>query len=192
MNSRGCAIATVCIFPALGAAAIYFYNSYQRYQDLANPYYQGRRVHDWADSAIEDPDPNKRREAAEALVEAFKVMKPGEPRIQLTMRFCGSRLPKEALPFLIETLHAPEMPPKGYPYIAFHWVDPDIAIPALVEVVAHDEDEHACECAANALSQFGPEAEATLRKVLTDCPEPRRKLAFDSFRGIKREGVEYP
>jgi hypothetical protein len=139
--------------------------------------------------AIQDHDPVKRREATETLAEAVKEMTPGEARIQLMIRFCGSsQLPKEDLPFLLEALHAEEIRPGSYISMAVSSVEPDVAIPALIDLILHGNCEHACECAARALSEMGPQAEKAFNEAMADCPEPRRGVALAGFRHTKREG----
>jgi HEAT repeat protein len=192
MKGKGCAIAIVGVLVALNVVAAAIFIAYRSYQNTVNPVFRGRGVQDWADIAIEDRDPIKRREAAETLAEAFKEMGPGGPRISLTMRFCGhTQLPKEVLPFLLQALHAEEMPPAGYASMAVSRVEPDAAIPALIELILHDDSEHACESAAHALSEMGPQAEKAFNEAMADCPEPRRSVALAGFRHKRREGGHY-
>ena len=106
----GDAVLLVLILLLLGGVASVYFSL----QSWYNPYYCGKRVYDWAETAIWAPDPVARREATQALVEAFQGMNVGEPRTQLVLRFCYVRknergeydLPKEVVPFLLEALHA--------------------------------------------------------------------------------------
>lgn len=193
MKRNGCVVAIVSVVLLLsgGAAAIYF-----SLQGWFNPYYGNRRVYAWAKTAIWDPDPAARREAAQALVEAFKGMSRGEPRTQLTLRFCNLRpndrgeyrLPKEILPFLLETLHAKEMPPGGYASIALSQVEPETVVPALIEVVLTDADPHARAGAVEALSCMGAKvAELALRQAQGDVNPEVRWRASRALKEIERK-----
>jgi hypothetical protein len=156
---KGCIIALTSFLLVLigGVATVYL-----TFQSLYNPYYNGKRVYAWAKQAVNDPDPAERRVATQALVEAFKGMQKGEPRIQLVMGFCSGRyieqggpeLPEEVVPFLIEALHAEEMPPGSYQSMALSEVRGTAAVAALVEVVLHDDDPHARAGALSALQMI--------------------------------------
>jgi hypothetical protein len=193
MRLRGCIIASVVISLTLicGFVAICLV-----VQNWYNPSCYGRRVNDWADIAMGDSDPANREAATKVLVEAFQNMR-GEPRITLTQRFCGSAprvddrgepvLPKELLPFLLETLHAKEMHPDSYPAWAISRVEPDAAIPALVDVVLHDEDEDAYKGALSALGKMGRKAVPVLHQLLTEVSEARRELVSSSLKRAERD-----
>src|SRR4051794_24379558 len=175
---RGCFVAAAAVVILALGVVVY---AYVTWQSRFNPYWHAKRAYDWADQALGDPDPAARREATAAVLEVFRAMKPGESRIQLTMRFCGHvRLPKEVLPFLLEALHAKEMPPGSYPALALSRVEPAAAIPALAAVIRDDEDAHARAGAVSALSQMDSATvgvEDPLRLALGDKDEEIRKRA---------------
>ena len=185
MKKRGCllTIAVVCLL--LTGAAAYFYFTYQ---NLYNPKFNGKRVYAWTEQAIHDPNPSARTEAAEALVLAFRQMSVG--RIQLVMQFCSEgELPKEVTPFLVEALHAHEMPPNSYPAIALFRVEGTAAVPALVEVVLNDEDPHARAGAVAALRMMGPrakDAEPDLRRAAREGEGEARRRAEEALLEIER------
>jgi hypothetical protein len=156
-----------------------------------DPYYHGKRVYEWADIAIWDPDAARRREAADVLVEAFPDLSPTWARVSLIQRSCqatddGKVLPREVLPFLLETLHASEMSPGGYQSWAISRVEPEAAIPALIDVMLHDNDENACESASQALSRMGQKAVPALHQALTDAPEDKRGRIRKTLEQIER------
>ncbi len=168
-----------------GGVALYFY-----IQSVGNPYHQGRRVREWARIAIQDPDPAARREATSALCEAFKTMRRGEPRVQLTSLFCGpSVLPREVLPFLLEALHAREMWSMSYPCLALAHVESEAAVPALVNVVLHDVDAHAREGAMMALANSkGKKAGAdAFRQAVGDGSPDVRLRAAAALKRLEKE-----
>jgi hypothetical protein len=72
------ALAAVVVLVIGGLGVVYF-----AWQNWYNPSYHGKRVHTWANIVIRASDPGARREAAQALVEAFPQMTRGEPRIEL-------------------------------------------------------------------------------------------------------------
>jgi HEAT repeat protein len=104
------------------------------------------------------------------------------------LRFCYARqndsgeyeLPKQVLPFLLEALHAHEIPPDSYPCIALSQVEPDAAVPAILEVLSTDDDPHARKGARMALTLMGgAKAVPALRRALNDENEETRKLAAE-------------
>jgi hypothetical protein len=190
---KGCAIAILVVPVVIPGAATTIYFAYQ---SLANPYYHGKRVYSWADQAMYDPDPAARREAAQALIGAFNTMQQG--RIDLTMRFCYARkndqgnyeLPKEVIPFLVETLHSQEMPAcPTYPAIALSQVEGDAAVAPLIDVILHDKDTHAQASATYALGLMGArakEAQGALQQALESEDEEVRSGAALALRQISK------
>src|SRR5207245_2281006 len=93
---KGCVVACIVLLSAIAAAYLYW-------QSLYNPYYHGRRVRDWAEIAICDPDSAARSDAAQAVTERFTQLGAGEPRVQFLLYLCLARqnyrgrdeLPKE-------------------------------------------------------------------------------------------------
>lgn len=166
-------------------------------RSVYDPYHHGKRLYAWAEQAIRSPAPAARRQATEALVAAFKDMQRGEPRIQLVMRFCGAgKLPKEVLPFLVEALHAPEVQAIGrrsYHAMALSRVEDNAAIPTLVEVILHDEDQLAREGALAALcmtASHGKDAKDALpglREATRDENKDVRRRAEEAVKEIERE-----
>jgi hypothetical protein len=64
MPKKGCTVAIIAVVAILlGGAGVAYWALQTRY----NPYYRGKRVYDWADTAIWSPDPTVRREAALAV-----------------------------------------------------------------------------------------------------------------------------
>src|SRR5262249_46323887 len=105
-----------------------------------------------------------------------------EARIQLVLTCCYARtnergvpaLPRELIPFLIEATHAHEFEVyETYPAIALSQVEDYAAIPALVEIIHHDEDPHARGCAAAPLRMI----ESNVRTALDDKDENVRREA---------------
>jgi hypothetical protein len=195
LMKKGCAIAFLVVAVVILGAATTIYFAYQSW---ANPYYHGKRVYSWADQAMYDPDSAARREATQALIEAFNTMQQGEARIQLTMRFCYARkndqgnydLPKEVIPFLVETLHAQEMPAcPTYPAIALSQVEGDAAVTPLIDVILHDKDTHAQASATYVLGLMGPrakEAQGALQHALESEDEEVRSGAAQALRQISK------
>jgi hypothetical protein len=159
MWKKGCIVAVLAVLVVVigGVTALYFL-----YQGMYNPYHKGKRVYAWADQAMKAPDPWARQEAVQALSEAFKDMTLG-PRVHLTMHFCGREtLPKELVPFLIETLHIEQLPSGSYPSMALSRVEDNAAVPALVDVILHDDDSHARDGAISAICQMYSQARVAL------------------------------
>jgi hypothetical protein len=186
---KGCVVTVVVV--VLGVAGVV-----ATYLHWYNPYYHSKRVRTWARQAIDDPTPEGRREAAQALAEAFRGMRPGEPRIQLVMQFCYARqndqgeyeLPEEVLPFLIETLHAREIEGGSYQCCALSQVKGGAAVPALIEVIKHDDDPHARYCAACAIRLMGTRNETAmplLRRALDEGDEEVRRRAAEALNVIE-------
>ena len=188
MKKRGCLLTFAVVCLLLTGAVAYFYLNYQ---NLYNPIYNGKRVYAWSEQAIHDHDPAARAEATQALVSAFKEMRPGEPRIQLVMYCCSDGLlPKEIIPFLIEALHAHEIQaPGSYQAIALSRVEGTAAVPALVEVALNDEDPHARAGAVAALRMMGPKAKAAepdLRRAASEGEGEARHRAEEALQEIER------
>jgi HEAT repeat protein len=133
------------------------------------------------------PDTAARETAARTLMGALQEMQ-GEPRIQLVMRFCGrDGVPKEAIPFLVEALHAEEMPSGSYPAMALSRVEGEAAVPALIDVITNDDDEHAQAGAVSALDMMLMErsseaAEAALKHAATTGSEAVQKQAREALK----------
>jgi HEAT repeat protein len=187
MTRKGCIVTVVVallVLIGLGTGLYYLV------ENDRNPYYHGKRVYAWTDQAIHAPDPDARREAAQALAGAFKERKCGS-RISLTMEFAGRwGLPKELVPFLIETLHAEEMPAGSYQSMALSRVEDNSAVPALVEVILHDEDQHARDGALGALcvmESHGKEALPALREAARDENKDVQRRAEDAVKEIEQE-----
>ncbi len=176
----------VVLLVLCGVAVVWYIVTY-----AYNPYFKGKRLYAWKDQAIHDPDPVARTEATETLIQAFKELR-GETRVQLVLHFCydhgAPELPSEVVPFLIEALHAREIQyPDSYQAIALSQVQDAAAIPALVEVLLHDEDDHAHAGAVAALNLMGPRAapaEAELRGALGHKSEQVRARAQNALREI--------
>jgi len=164
---KGCFLAVISfVLLCVGAAvAIYW-----QHQSIFNPQHHGKRVYAWAHQAMHDPDPTTRRQATEELVEAFRTMPHGEPRIQLTMKFCGvEKLPKEMLPFVLETLHAEEMPPGSYQSIVLGRIEPETGIPVIAEILRNGKDPHIRDCALSAfewMDSHREDVKASLRMAV--------------------------
>jgi HEAT repeat protein len=174
----------------LGVAATVGYFWLAR-ESRYNPRHNGKRVYDWKDQAIFDPDPAARREATENLIQAFRQMERGEPRVQLVLKCSGEReLPKEMLPFLLEALHAHEIQdPCSYQAMTLSRVEDAAALPALIEVIRLDDDAHARAGAVAALGMMGAKAravEAEVRAALADPDHRVRKEAEQALREITR------
>ena len=177
---------TVVLLLAGVVGGIWYYATY-----LYNPFFEGKRLYAWKDQAIFDHDPAAREKAAETLIRAFHSLK-GETRVQLVLHCCGEReLPKELVPFLIVTLHATEIPSDSYSAMALSKVEGTAAIPALIEVILHDEDEHAQAGAVLALSMMEAKVEPALemlRKAATGANEELRRRASYALATIKAKG----
>ncbi len=188
MSKKGCLIAAAAV-SVLVMAAGYF-----SYQGIYNPYYQGKRVYAWADQALDSPDPAVREAAAQTLTGALHEMH-GERCLQLVMRFCGrSDVAKETIPFLVEALHAEEMPPGSYPAIALSRVEGEAAVPALVGVIDNDNDEHARLGAVAALDMMlwdrkSNAAEAALQHAATAGSGAVQKVAQEALKRHDSRGV---
>jgi HEAT repeat protein len=191
MTRKGCIVTVVVLLVLIGGVVL---GIHFLLQSVYNPHHHGKRLYTWTEQAIHSPDPAARREATEALVGAFKDMRRGEPRIQLVMRFCGTaKLPKEVLPFLVEALHAPEIQDIGrrsYQAIALSRVEDNAAIPTLVEVILHDEDQHARDGALAALCMMdshGKDALPALREAARDENKDVQRRAEEAVKEIERE-----
>jgi HEAT repeat protein len=191
MSKKGCLIGCIAVPVALVVAG------YLLYQGIYNPYYKGKRVYAWADQALDSPEPAARDAAARTLMGALQEIH-GEPRIQLIMRFCGrSDVPKEAIPFLVEALHADEMPSGSYPAIALSRVEGEAAVPALIDVITNDEDGHAQLGAVWALDMMLMErkskaAEAALKHAATAGSEGVQKQAQNALKRYEEWVARYP
>jgi Flp pilus assembly protein TadD len=112
-----------------------------------NPYFRGKRLHDWADQAVWDEDASRREQAVQVLTEAWQARR-GEDRTQLVLRFVQPRrggrekavLPKEVIPFLLGALKAEEWPAQNYAAMALHLSGGPEAAEALTRA-ARDEKE---------------------------------------------------
>jgi hypothetical protein len=165
VKNKGCLIAVLAaVLLVIGVGTVLYYSVV----NSINPSYHGKRIYAWAEQAKHDPNPAARQEASQVLLEAFKADR--TLRIQLTMAFCeGETLPKELIPFLVETLHAQEMPPGSYQSMALGRIEGEAAVPALVDVIDKD-DEHARAAAVEAirtmlLERDSKAAEAALHRV---------------------------
>jgi HEAT repeat protein len=186
---KGCLVAIVVLIA--GGAAVYF-----AWQSVYNPYYQGRRIRNWADIAIGDPDPAARSEAVLAMTEGFQQLGAGEPRTQFLIYLCVTHqnyrgkkeLPKEMLSFLIERLHAGELPSNNYAVMALTKVETDAAITALVDVLLHEGDAYVRDGALRALdlSRGKPAAVAALRRALDTENEKVRERAADALKRLEQ------
>jgi HEAT repeat protein len=98
-------------------------------------------------------------------------------------------LPKEILPFLIVALHAKEIQStSSYQAMALSVVEGKAAIPALVNVILHDDDEHAQGGALAALMLMGARAEPAmeqLRGALEDDSAEVRRRAGKALQEIE-------
>lgn len=188
MTRKGCIVTVVVLLVLIGGGVLGIYCIRQSVYD---PYHHGKRLYTWAEQAIHSPDPAARRQATEALVAGFKDMQRGEPRIQLVMRFCVAKLPKEVLPFLVEALHAPEIQEKrSYQAIALSRVEGTAAIPTLVEAILHDEDQHARDGAVAALCMMdshGKDALPALREAARDENKDVQRRAEEAVKEIEQE-----
>jgi bifunctional DNase/RNase len=172
----------------LFAALFTAYWQIRGYDD--GPVYHDKRLPAWVDQALEDTDPEARREAAEVLREVLPQLH-DDALWQFLLRFVKPKgdpqatpLPKEVHPFLIEAL---AYMPNSYPAMALEWRAGPDTVPALIEALKTQKDPSIRRQAADILGRLGPrakEAVPALRDALQDEDEKVRKEAAAALKKL--------
>ena len=154
---RRCKIILVTGVLAIGMVALVAYYVWGLY----NPYLHGRRLYDWIDHGLHDPEPAARAQAADVLCEALPQLHDNYLWMFLwTFRARattppGSVLPKEMNRVLIEAL---AYMPGSYPQMTLvDCAGPDTAT-ALAEAVRTHPSPTVRWCAAKTLGYMGHQA----------------------------------